>query len=77
MSKGRFPRYHVGDMVRHFNTKQWAEILEVVPQFDGSYEYKIKYFDRDNAGQTSAWGSHHIDRRITKADYAKSKSFEV
>ena len=52
-----------GDRVRHFNTRQYGIVLEVIPQRDGSAELRIL---RDPSTGTSTgegqWATYHIDQ---------------
>lgn len=62
----------VGDVVRHYGTKRWGKVLEVVPQRDGTSELRIRperlparYLqvlgDHNNIRW---WATYHVDRRF-------------
>ena len=50
-------RHSDGTEVRHYGTKQWATVLQSIPQSDGTYEYEVRRAD----GTTGWWASYHID----------------
>lgn len=60
----------VGDRVRHYGTKQWGTVLEVMPQRDGTAELKIlrdpPRFTGDSEGETQ-WATYHCGEHVPKA----------
>lgn len=53
----------VGDRVRHGNTGQWGEVLEVVLQRDDTAELRVqreKVNEHDFDGQ-GWWATYHVD----------------
>lgn len=55
----------VGDRVRHHGTKQWATVLEVHPQRDGTAELVLERdpprYVGDDQGKAH-WATYHCDR---------------
>lgn len=72
----RFPEHGpivVGDFVQHSNTKQWGEVLEVVPQRDGTSELLIKFHVSKpwHHEGTSCWASYHTGDIRTAEEFHK------
>jgi hypothetical protein len=56
-------RVKVGDWVRHYGTRRWGQVLEVVQQGDGSSELKIERevpFGECERNPTW-WATYHVD----------------
>ena len=54
----------VGDRVRHYGTKQWGEVKEIVPQRDGTAELKVqrdKPLMEGMSNEPTWWATYHVD----------------
>ena len=54
----------VGDLVRHYGTRQWGLVLEVrgpngVPWRDGSQELRVRRYVRTLGTTLEGWGDQH------------------
>lgn len=57
--------YAAGTRVRHAGTKMWGEVLQAVPQQDGTIEHEVqrdKPLYRGGSNAPTWWASYHIDR---------------
>lgn len=52
----------VGDLVRHYGTKEWARITEIQPRGPSSSELLLV----DDKGRPRYWGNYHLDFRLPK-----------
>lgn len=53
----------VGDRVKHYGTKMWGTVLEVVPQLDGTSELKVQRdepFIPGGNNDPTWWATYHI-----------------
>lgn len=72
LDRGLATRVKVGDRVRHFNTRQWGDVLEVRPQSDGTAELRVKR-DPNSPGAGMKfdgegwWATYQIDEYEPKS----------
>jgi hypothetical protein len=63
INRPKWSDWKPGDRVKHVGTKQWATILEIVPQQDKTCELKVqrdKPFCEGMSNDPTWWASYHV-----------------
>lgn len=58
-----------GNWVRHYGTRMWGEVLEIVPQRDNTLEIKVqreKPLGTYDDNSPTWWASYHVDMATEK-----------